>query len=98
MSKPAQDSFVELWAAKGKAAGVALPRARHARWSPNQRTHQPLQLLAEQVETRLSVLTAIRYGRMAVSPFAYYRGPLPMAAERNVARAQAKDQIKARAK
>jgi uncharacterized protein (DUF2252 family) len=39
-------------------------------------------LLAEQAETRLPDLVPIRYGRMAASPFAYYRGAaLPMAAD-----------------
>ena len=39
-------------------------------------------LLAEQAETRVPELVPIRYGRMAASSFAYYRGAaLPMAAD-----------------
>jgi uncharacterized protein (DUF2252 family) len=39
-------------------------------------------LLAEQADTRVPDLVPIRYGRMADSPFAYYRGAaLPMAAD-----------------
>ncbi len=69
-------------AAKGKAARAALPRARHAEWASSQRTHKPLDLLAEQAQTRVPELVPIRHGRMAASPFAYYRGAaLPMAAD-----------------
>ena len=69
-------------AAKGKAARTALPRASQAAWNPSARTQQPLDLLAEQATTRVPELVPIRYGRMAASPFAYYRGAaLPMAAD-----------------
>jgi hypothetical protein len=73
---------VEERAARGKAARVALPRARHAEWSPSQRTHKPLDLLAEQAQTRVPELVPIRHGSMAASAFAYYRGAaLPMVAD-----------------
>jgi hypothetical protein len=73
---------VEQRAARGKAARATLPRERHAQWSQSQRTLEPLDLLAEQAETRVPELVPIRYGRMAASPFAYYRGAaLPMAAD-----------------
>jgi uncharacterized protein (DUF2252 family) len=69
-------------AARGKSARSGLPRARHAEWTSSQRTHKPLDLLAEQAETRVPELVPIRHGRMAASPFAYYRGAaLPMAAD-----------------
>jgi uncharacterized protein (DUF2252 family) len=49
---------------------------------PSQRAHEPLELLAEQAETRVPELVPIRHGRMAESPFSYYRGAaLPMAAD-----------------
>jgi uncharacterized protein (DUF2252 family) len=82
MSKPVEHPSVEQRAAKGKTARAALPRGSHAEWSPGQRTYQPLDLLAEQAETRVPELVPIRYGRMAASQFAYYRGAaLPMAAD-----------------
>ena len=69
-------------AAAGKAARNACPRSGHAEWSPAFRTADPLALLAEQAETRVPELVPIRYGRMAASPFAYFRGAaLPMAAD-----------------
>jgi len=68
--------------AKGKEARRRLPRERHAEWDGAQRQLQPLDLLAEQATTRVPQLVPIRYGRMAASPFAYYRGAaLPMAAD-----------------
>lgn len=69
-------------AAKGKAAREANPRAGHAAWSASQRTLRPMSLLLEQEETRVPELVPIRHGRMATSPFAYFRGAaLPMAAD-----------------
>jgi uncharacterized protein (DUF2252 family) len=69
-------------AATGKAARLRLPRDRHAEWDSARRTVDPLDLLAEQALTRVSELVPIRHGRMASSPFAYYRGAaLPMAAD-----------------
>jgi uncharacterized protein (DUF2252 family) len=74
--------MVEERAARGKAARATLPRERQAQWTPSQRTLEPIDLLAEQAETRVPELVPIRYGRMAASPFAYYRGAaLPMAAD-----------------
>jgi hypothetical protein len=73
---------VDERAARGKAARTGLPRDCHAQWTPSQRTVEPLELLADQAKTRLPDLVPIRYGRMAESPFAYYRGAaLPMAAD-----------------
>ena len=70
----------------GRAARKRVPRSSHADWSPAQRTHQPLALLAEQEVTRVPELVPIRHGRMAASPFAYYRGAaLPMAADLSTA-------------
>ncbi|MGP0032211.1 MAG: DUF2252 domain-containing protein [Acidimicrobiales bacterium] len=69
-------------AAAGKAARKLSPRAGQADWSASQRTLEPLALLEEQAITRVPDLVPIRYGRMAVSPFTYYRGAaLPMAAD-----------------
>jgi len=69
-------------AANGKAAREELPRERHAEWSANQRKQKPLELLAEQGTTRVPELVPIRYGRMAATPFTYYRGAaLPMASD-----------------
>ena len=86
MLKRAEHLTVEQRVARGRAARAQLPRSAHGEWKPTQRTLQPLDLLEEQAETRVPELVPIRYGRMAVSPFAYYRGAaLPMAADLSTA-------------
>jgi uncharacterized protein (DUF2252 family) len=69
-------------AARGRAARSKTPRSGHAQWSQADRQHGPLELLAAQAATRVPDLVPIRHGRMAASPFAYYRGAAsPMAAD-----------------
>jgi hypothetical protein len=67
---------------KGKAARKAVPRADHAEFSRNPGRSDPVALLQRQEAARVSELLPIRYGRMAVSAFTYFRGAaLPMAAD-----------------
>ncbi|WP_199730240.1 DUF2252 domain-containing protein [Amycolatopsis panacis] len=69
-------------AARGKAARAEVPRASHAEFVRKSRRPSPLKLLARQDTSRVPELVPIRYGRMAVSPFTYFRGAaLPMAAD-----------------
>jgi uncharacterized protein (DUF2252 family) len=60
--------------ARGKAARNEVPRASHGRWEPATNRPDPVALLAEQAESRVPELVPIRYGRMMVSPFTFYRG------------------------
>ena len=60
--------------ARGKAARRELRRSAHAAWEPGPRRTDPVDLLEEQAETRLPELGPIRYGRMLVSPFTFFRG------------------------
>ena len=59
--------------ARGKAARDEVPRERHAEFAPEVRL-DPIDLLAEQAASRVPELVPIRYGRMGVSPFTFYRG------------------------
>ncbi len=61
-------------AARGKAARAEAPRTRHAEWEPWAERPDPVALLEEQATTRVPELVPIRYGRMAASPFAFFRG------------------------
>jgi uncharacterized protein (DUF2252 family) len=61
-------------AARGKAARVEAPRSRHAEWEPWAERPDPIALLEEQAQSRVPELVPIRYGRMAASPFAFFRG------------------------
>jgi uncharacterized protein (DUF2252 family) len=61
-------------AARGKAARREIPRASHAGFLPAANRHDPVELLESQAATRVQELVPIRYGRMLVSPFTFYRG------------------------
>jgi uncharacterized protein (DUF2252 family) len=61
-------------AARGKAARAEVPRSSHAVFSPPPRRTDPIKLLERQAKTRVPELVPIRYGRMLVSPFTFYRG------------------------
>ena len=61
-------------AARGKAARADVPRASHGDWEPPLHRPDPVELLEEQAQTRVPELVPIRYGRMLVSPFTFYRG------------------------
>jgi hypothetical protein len=60
--------------ARGKAARDEVPRSSHAVFEPSSSRPDPLELLERQASTRLPELVPIRYGRMLVSPFTFYRG------------------------
>jgi uncharacterized protein (DUF2252 family) len=64
----------EEHAARGKAERAEIPRAAHATWEALPDRPDPIELLQEQAKTRVPELVPIRYGRMLVSPFAFYRG------------------------
>jgi uncharacterized protein (DUF2252 family) len=69
-------------AARGKAARNEVPRSSHGHWEPAVNRPDPVELLEEQGVTRVPELVPIRYGRMLVSPFTFYRGAaLIMAAD-----------------
>jgi uncharacterized protein (DUF2252 family) len=61
---------------------VAVPRASHAEFTAGPDRADPLALLEGQGLVRVPELLPIRYGRMASSPFAFFRGAaLPMASD-----------------
>jgi uncharacterized protein (DUF2252 family) len=61
-----------------KAAGLLLrkrvPRSTHAEWSPGPNRRDPIDVLEHQNSSRVPDLVPVRYGRMADSPFAFFRG------------------------
>jgi uncharacterized protein (DUF2252 family) len=59
---------------RGKVARAQVPRASHAGFEPSSARPDPIGLLEEQAASRVAELVPIRYGRMLVSPFAFYRG------------------------
>ena len=61
-------------AARGKQARAEVPRSQHAVFEPSSGRPNPVDLLEAQAKTRVPELVPIRYGRMLVSPFTFYRG------------------------
>ncbi|MGZ6638653.1 MAG: DUF2252 domain-containing protein, partial [Solirubrobacteraceae bacterium] len=55
-------------------ARAEVPRASHAMFAPSATRADPVELLERQAKTRVPELVPIRYGRMLVSPFTFYRG------------------------
>jgi uncharacterized protein (DUF2252 family) len=60
--------------AAGRAARKELPRFRHGILDLPSDRADPVALLEKQAESRVPELVPIRYGRMLVSPFTFYRG------------------------
>ena len=60
--------------ARGKATRAEVSRASHGDWEPAAHRPDPVELLEEQAKSRVPELVPIRYGRMLVSPFTFYRG------------------------
>ena len=68
------------WRAEGRKRRGLASRSSHAQWAPPEDRPDPITILEEQARTRVPDLIPIRYGRMAASPFAYFRGAAaPMA-------------------
>ena len=62
------------WRSRGRERRKLVPRSSHGQWAPPQDRPDPVAVLAEQARARVPDLVPIRYGRMAASPFAYFRG------------------------
>src|SRR4051812_36478117 len=79
---PTAEQTHERRGARGGGGRSGVPRAGHAEFSPGPDRPDPLSLLEGQALTRVPELLPIRYGRMASSPFAFFRGAaLPMASD-----------------
>jgi uncharacterized protein (DUF2252 family) len=67
------DSAIER-AKRGKGVRAEVPRSAHADLESTSSSRDPVALLEEQATTRVAELVPIRYGRMLVSPFTFFRG------------------------
>jgi len=66
----------------GVEARRHVPPDLHAGWTAAPDRPDPIGLLESQATTRIPELVPVRYGRMLVSPFTFFRGAaLPMAAD-----------------
>ena len=59
--------------ARGKAARAVAPRASHAEFE-SASDRDPVAIVDEDTPSRVPELVPIRYGRMLVTPFTFYRG------------------------
>jgi uncharacterized protein (DUF2252 family) len=58
----------------GKALRQRVPREKHGEWTLPRQRRDPVELVIESSKGRIPELIPIRYGRMMVSPFTFYRG------------------------
>src|SRR3954468_3666424 len=58
----------------GRAKRAEVGRRVHGGWEPARAERDPVELLEDQARTRVPELVPIRYGRMLVSPFTFFRG------------------------
>jgi uncharacterized protein (DUF2252 family) len=65
---------IEERTAAGKALRERVPRWSHGKWAPSANRPDPIELLKRTDAGRVPELLPIRYGRMAQSPFAFFRG------------------------
>ncbi len=61
-------------AERGRAARKDVARSAHGDWAPASQRLDPVAVLAAQGASRVQELVPIRYGRMLISPFTFYRG------------------------
>ena len=74
LAPPAASASAAERAARGKQARGSAPRSAHGDWKPAADRTDPIAVLQEQATSRVPELVPIRYGRMAASPFAFFRG------------------------
>lgn len=58
----------------GKRLRSACPRTSHQSWSPAPGRPDPVDLMLQAEQGRIPELLPLRHGRMALSPFTFYRG------------------------
>lgn len=66
--------------ALGQERRKQMRRTVHAEWKASERKEHPLKLLAASMRGRVPALVALKYERMALSPFGYFRGAVPVMA------------------
>jgi uncharacterized protein (DUF2252 family) len=57
-----------------------LKRSDQAKWDVGRRSHDPVELLMAANKDRIAELLPIKMGRMAASPFGFFRGAVPLMA------------------
>ena len=71
---------IEARLVRGKSLRAVLPRSKQGDWQPPSDRPHPVEMLLDANRGRVEELLPIKYGRMAVSPFAFFRGAAPLMA------------------
>jgi len=74
VATPVEHLSLQERTAIGRQARREVPRSSHAAWEAPAGRPSPVELLEQQAATRVPELVPLRYGRMLVSPFTFYRG------------------------
>ena len=64
----------------GQQRRKVMPRMDHGTWDVKLRREDPLRLLQASMHGRVPKLVALKYERMAASPFGFFRGAVPVMA------------------
>jgi uncharacterized protein (DUF2252 family) len=64
----------------GRSLRRKLKRSEHAVWDSKQRKHDPVDIILAVNQTRIPELVPIKMARMALSPFGFFRGNVPVMA------------------
>ncbi len=64
----------------GLGCRETLKRSDQSRWEAGRRSHDPIELLMAANKDRIPALLPIKMGRMAASPFGFFRGAVPLMA------------------
>ena len=73
-SAPAPRASRDERFAAGKRLRDRVPREEHGTWKPPRNRPDPVDLVIASSKGRIAELVPIRYGRMSVSAFTFYRG------------------------
>lgn len=57
-----------------------IKRSHHAKWNAKSRKHDPIEIICAVNRERIPALVPIKMARMALSPFAFFRGTVPVMA------------------
>ena len=73
-ARPAIPASHEERYQSGKSLRDRVSRQQHSEWTPPKNRRNPVDRVIESSKGRVPELVPIRYGRMMVSPFTFYRG------------------------
>jgi uncharacterized protein (DUF2252 family) len=77
-AKLARDAAAQHRRECGRAIRRTLKRSEHGAWDAKARKHDPIDLILASTYGRIAHLIPLKMARMAVSPFGFFRGSVPV--------------------